>query len=222
MITPYLTASAAAHRFFLPQPVPLIDRFNSPGAAPEGVRDETTGPQVILISMLNISMLVKSCLPPESSVKDAHDMPGHLARRFQQIAVAVFLAEVEEAGYDLTPVQYAALAAISANPGIDQVTLAGLIAYDRTTITGVIDRLVQKGLVARHESSRDRRARELKITDAGRRTLRGITPAVEAAQRILVRGLTEKEAKELMRLLQKAIAAGNELSRAPLRDAATG
>ena len=76
--------------------------------------------------------------------------------------------------------------------------------------------------MARHESSRDRRARELKITDAGRRTLRSVTPAVEAAQRILLRGLTEKEAKELVRLLQKAIAAGNELSRAPLRDAATG
>src|SRR5512139_1683856 len=146
-------------------------------------------------------------------------MPGHLARRFQQIAVAVFLAEVEDAGYDLTPVQYAALAAIRANPGIDQVTLAGLIAYDRTTITGVIDRLVQKELVVRQASARDRRARELKITDAGKRTLRSITPAVEAAQRIMLRGLTEKESTELMRLLKKAIAAGNELSRAPLREA---
>jgi MarR family transcriptional regulator, temperature-dependent positive regulator of motility len=154
-------------------------------------------------------------------VRDARDMPGHLARRFQQIAVAVFLAEVEEAGYDLTPVQYAALAAVSATPGIDQVTLAGLIAYDRSTITGVVDRLVQKGLVARHERSGDRRARELKISDAGRQTLRGMTPAVEAAQRIMLRGLTEKEAKEFVRLLQKAIAGGNELSRAPLRDAAT-
>jgi MarR family transcriptional regulator, temperature-dependent positive regulator of motility len=153
---------------------------------------------------------------------DAYDMPGHLARRFQQIAVAVFLAEVEAAGYDFTPVQYAALAAIGTNQGIDQVTLAGLIAYDRTTITGVVDRLVQKGLVARQESSRDRRARELKITDAGRRTLRSITPAVEAAQRIMLRGLTDKEAKEFMRLLQKATAAGNELSRAPLRIAASG
>jgi len=154
-------------------------------------------------------------------VKDTQDMPGHLARRFQQIAVAVFLAEVEKHGYDLTPVQYAALVAVSTNPAIDQVTLAGLIAYDRTTITGVVDRLVQKGLVLRQESSRDRRARELKITDAGRKTLRGMTPAVEAAQDILVRGLTDKEAKELVRLLQKAIAAGNELSRAPQREAAT-
>lgn len=150
---------------------------------------------------------------------DTQDMPGHLARRFQQIAVAVFLAEVEGAGFDLTPVQYAALAAIKANPGIDQVTLAGLIAYDRTTITGVIDRLVQKDLVVRNASARDRRARELNITDEGKRTLRRITPAVEEAQRIMLRGLTDKEAAELMRLLRKAIAAGNELSRAPLRDA---
>jgi MarR family transcriptional regulator, temperature-dependent positive regulator of motility len=157
----------------------------------------------------------------QPQIKQPYDMPGHLARRFQQIAVAVFLAEVEEAGYDLTPVQYSALAAISTDPGIDQVTLAGLIGYDRTTITGVIDRLVQKGLVARHERFRDRRARELKITEDGLRTLHGITPAVEAAQRIMVRGLTEKEAQDLVRLLQKAVAAGNELSRAPRRDAAT-
>jgi DNA-binding MarR family transcriptional regulator len=173
--------------------------------------------------MLIISILVnsRSALQPalERSVRDNNEMPGHLARRFQQIAVAVFLAEVEEAGFDLTPVQYAALAAIKINPGIDQVTLAGLIAYDRTTITGVVDRLVQKGLLVRNPSSRDRRARELQITEAGKRTLRAITPAVEAAQRTMLRGLTEKEGAELMRLLRKAIAAGNELSRAPLRDA---
>ncbi|HEX4410702.1 MAG TPA: MarR family transcriptional regulator [Xanthobacteraceae bacterium] len=153
-------------------------------------------------------------------MKAIHEMPGHLARRFQQIAVAVFLAEVEEAGYDLTPVQYAALAAVSANPGIDQVTLAGLIAFDRTTIAGVVERLEQKGLLARQESLRDRRARELTITSGGRKVFRGITPAVEAAQETMLRGLTEKEAKDLVHLLQKAIAAGNDLSRAPLRSAA--
>ncbi|WP_027530847.1 MarR family winged helix-turn-helix transcriptional regulator [Bradyrhizobium sp. WSM3983] len=151
-------------------------------------------------------------------MKDNNDMPGHLARRFQQIAVAVFLTEVGEAGFDLTPVQYAALATIKANPGLDQVTLAGLIAYDRTTITGVVDRLVQKGLAERRASSRDRRARELEITDAGRRTLRKITPAVDSAQQIMLRGLSAKESEELMRLLHKAIAACNELSRAPLRE----
>ena len=156
---------------------------------------------------------------------DNNDKPGHLARRFQQIAVAVFHAEVEEAGYDLTPVQYAALAAIATQPGIDQATLAGLIAYDRTTITGVVDRLVQKALLVRRASRTDRRAHALRITDEGRRTLEGIEPAVEAAQRIILGGLSKAEAETLMRLLRKAIAAGNELSRAPqqtaLADAAT-
>lgn len=152
-------------------------------------------------------------------MSELFEKPGHLVRRFQQIAVAVFHAEVEAAGFDLTPVQYAALAAISTRGGIDQATLAGLIAYDRTTITGVVDRLVQKGLVARQPSARDRRAHELKITSAGTKTLRGIEPAVDAAQKSMLRGLTAAESKQLMRLLNKAIAAGNELSRAPQRGA---
>jgi DNA-binding MarR family transcriptional regulator len=171
--------------------------------------------------MLIISMLVKRVADLERLVIDNSDKPGHLARRFQQIAVAIFHAEVEAAGYDLTPVQYAALTSIATHPGIDQATLAGLIAYDRTTITGVVDRLVQKGLAVRQANSRDRRVRELQITDEGRRVLGGIEPAVEAAQRIMLRGLTASEAGEFLRLLRKAIAAGNELSRAPLREAAS-
>lgn len=149
---------------------------------------------------------------------DATEAPGHLARRFQQIAVAIFYAEVEAAGCDLTPVQYAALARIADAPGLDQATLAGLIAYDRTTIGGVVDRLVEKGLVAREISRRDRRARELRITDTGAAILKKIAPAVAETQRILLSGLGEKEAAQFMKLLKKAIAALNDLSRAPMRE----
>jgi DNA-binding MarR family transcriptional regulator len=158
----------------------------------------------------------------ENVVKDNNDMPGHLARRFQQIAVAIFHAEVEEAGFDLTPVQYAALAAISTNPDVDQATLAGLIAYDRTTITGVVDRLVQKGLLVRQPSKKDRRAHALQMTDEGRDTLLAVAPVVEAAQDVMLRGLSEDEAAEFLRLFRKAITAVNDLSRAPLRVSAKG
>ncbi len=113
-------------------------------------------------------------------MSELYEKPGHLARRFQQIAVAVFHAEVEDAGYDLTPVQYAALAAIGTRSGLDQATLAGLIAYDRTTITGVVDRLVLKGLVMRQPSPRDRRAHDCR-SQRWAETLRGIEPAVVAA-----------------------------------------
>jgi type III secretory pathway lipoprotein EscJ len=38
----------------------------------------------------------------------------------------------------------------------------------------------------------------------------------------MLRGLTDREANELLRLLQKAIAAGNQLSRAPRQAEAAG
>ena len=89
-------------------------------------------------------------------MRDLNDMPGHLIRRMQQAAVAIFHAAVGGTHGDLTPVQYAALVRVNLNPGIDQATLAGLIAYDRTTITGVVDRLVTKGLLIREVSQKDR------------------------------------------------------------------
>lgn len=146
------------------------------------------------------------------------DMPGHLARRFQQIAVAVFQAEMEAVGCDLTPVQYAALVAIRDQPKMDQATLAGEIAYDRTTITGVVDRLEKKGFIVREVSARDRRSRELAITQSALETLERITPAVTSAQDLMVRGLSEVERVQFIALLRKAVDAANELSRAPMRE----
>ena len=47
-------------------------------------------------------------------LSDVYVAPGHLIRRSQQIAVAIFFEEFE--GYDVTPVQYAALIAIRDRP----------------------------------------------------------------------------------------------------------
>lgn len=152
-----------------------------------------------------------------TSIREYDDMPGHLARRFQQIAVAVFQSEMAAIGCDLTPVQYAALVAIRARPMIDQATLAGEIAFDRTTITGVVDRLENKGLITRQVNAKDRRARELVITAEGQVMLDHIAPAVNSAQALMTRGLSSEETTHLIHLLRKAIDAANELSRAPQR-----
>ena len=144
--------------------------------------------------------------------------PGHLIRRFQQIAVAIFHAEAGAMGHALTPVQYAALVTVQRHGGIDQATLAGLIAYDRTTIGGVVDRLVQKGCLERSVSDRDRRSRELRVTEEGLKVIAAIQPAVDAAQVKMLQGLSTEEAGELLRLLRKAIDAVNDRSRAPFRE----
>jgi DNA-binding MarR family transcriptional regulator len=148
---------------------------------------------------------------------DVNTMPGHLIRRYHQASVAIFHTQVSELGYDLTPVQFAALAKIEAHPGIDQATLAGLIAYDRTTIGGVVDRLVQKGLLQRDTSEADRRARVLKLTGKGTDVLGELDQAVKTAQAIMLQGLTAAEAEHFVQLLSKAAAGVNQLSRAPLK-----
>lgn len=149
---------------------------------------------------------------------DLHDLPGHLIRRMNQISVAIFAAGMIEAGVDLTPVQFAALSVVRENPGIDQATLAGLIAHDRVTLGGVVDRLQAKGLLSRSVSKQDRRARVLEITPAGAALLDAILPAVEEIQDRILAGLSESERATFMTLLRKATDAGNALSRAPLRD----
>ncbi|MGF0539246.1 MarR family winged helix-turn-helix transcriptional regulator [Agrobacterium sp. ES01] len=148
---------------------------------------------------------------------EVYEMPGHLVRRLNQASVSIFMEEIGKAGYDLTPVQYASLAAIANRPGLDQATLASHIAYDRVTIGGVVDRLVQKDLVRREISPADRRARELFLTDKGTAVLGEIRPIVRSTQDMLLVGLNNEERTQLVALLRKSADAVNERSRAPLR-----
>ncbi|MCV2880808.1 MarR family winged helix-turn-helix transcriptional regulator [Actibacterium sp. XHP0104] len=148
---------------------------------------------------------------------EIYNMPGHYIRRLHQISVSVFADRVARAGHALTPVQFAAISAIASNPGIDQATLSGLIAYDRVTIGGVIDRLEQKGLVRREISERDRRAKVLHLTEIGLDEFEQVKVVVQSLQREVLSGLTPEEQETLLQLMRKAAEAGNKLSRAPLR-----
>lgn len=136
-------------------------------------------------------------------------MPGHLVRRLNQLSVSLFMEQTSRAGFDLTPVQYAALSAIDHSPALDQATLANSIAYDRVTIGGVVDRLVKKGLVRRETSSKDRRARNLYLTPEGAETLEKLTPVVRHMQVLLLEGLEPQERETLIVLLKKATDASN-------------
>ncbi len=148
---------------------------------------------------------------------EIHAMPGHLIRRLHQISVSIFAERMAAAGHDLTPVQFGALSAVAAVPGIDQATLAARIAYDRATIGGVVDRLVAKGLVARSVSQTDRRARVLRLTAAGQAMLQAVRPLVARVQEETLEGLEPGERETFRALLLKATEAGNARSRAPLR-----
>lgn len=130
---------------------------------------------------------------------DPKSLPGHFARRFQQLAVALFHEEVAELG--LTPVQYVALHTICRQPGIDQKTLAQTILYDPATLGGVIDRLESRGLVVRSVSPQDRRVRLISPTAEGLQILKNVIPRMLHAQDRLLEPLSMPERKEFMRMM---------------------
>jgi DNA-binding MarR family transcriptional regulator len=148
-------------------------------------------------------------------VPELHAAPGHLIRRLQQIAVALFMAETRD--FDLTPLQYAALLGIRENPGCDQTTLANYVALDRSTIADVVERLEGKALIRRKPGASDRRTKRLELTAAGRRLIAAASAAVGSVQDMILAPLKPAERIAFMTLLRRLVHLNNEHSRAPLR-----
>src|SRR5258706_12446801 len=96
------------------------------------------------------------------TLDDAYRGPGHLIRRLQQIAVAIFMDEFKE--LDISPVQHIALVAVRDRPGLEQQAIADLIAIDRSSAGRVFLFLEQRGLIARVTPKHNRRTKQAFIT----------------------------------------------------------
>lgn len=153
--------------------------------------------------------------PSPVTMDAVYTAPGYLFRRMQQIAVALFMEECK--AFDLTPVQYAALIAISTHPGIDATRLSAVIAFDRSTLGSVIERLEAKAFIEREPAVEDRRVKLLTLTKAGAAVLESIMPSVDKAQARMLQPLKPADRKALLALLTQLVDLNNEASRVPLR-----
>ena len=147
-------------------------------------------------------------------LEDLYAMPGHLIRRSQQIAVALFMEETAAIG--LTPVQYAALVAIREQPDVDATRLSLLIAFDRSTIGSVLQRLESKGLIQRWSGADDKRVKRLRLTKRGSALLARIGKAVERAQERILAPLGPAERRQFMAMLTRLVQVNNRYARVPL------
>ena len=132
------------------------------------------------------------------------DAPGHQIRRAHQLSVAIFMEET--AAFDVTPVQFAILNALMDDPGEDQITLAGRVAFDAATSGSVITRLEAKGWVRREADPADKRRKLLWVTPAGEEVALHMKRAVSKVQSRLLEPLTKVEREQFCALLGKLIA----------------
>ena len=135
---------------------------------------------------------------------DFSEAPGHLIRRAQQRAVAIFMEET--AGFDVTPVQFAILNALMDDPGEDQITLSGRVAFDAATSGSVLGRLEAKGWVRREADPLDKRRKLLWATPEGEQVALQMKRAVSRAQKRIVSPLNARERDQLAALLAKLVA----------------
>lgn len=134
---------------------------------------------------------------------DFQHAPGHLIRRAHQQAVAIFMEETAQ--FDVTPVQFAILNALIDDPGEDQVTLAGKVAFDAATFGSVIARLEAKGWVRRKADAGDKRRKLLWVTAAGAKAAVAMKRAVTRAQSRIVGPLDADERQQFIALLAKLV-----------------
>jgi MarR family transcriptional regulator, lower aerobic nicotinate degradation pathway regulator len=152
----------------------------------------------------------------EASLESLYKRPGFLIRRANQIAVSIFLAEMDKVAPGLTSTQYGALVVLNARGAITQTQLARLVGIDRSTTALVVGKLEDDGLIRRTTATDDKRRKILELSDAGRRTLATTGEPAELARLRLLSALTAKEGDTLVRLLEKLVGRFNDEARAPI------
>ena len=126
---------------------------------------------------------------------------GYLIRRAHQRASAIFDAVM--ADFDVTPVQFAALAKLHDCGPTSQNLLGRMIGIDPATMFGVAGRLAKRGFVHATPDPTDARLVRLDLTPDGRavvEAMKALGPEVTART---LEPLTPREADDLRRLLAR-------------------
>lgn len=150
---------------------------------------------------------------------EIHGLPAHLVRRAQQIAVSLFLDECRAFG--ITSIQFGILSVVGEYREVEQSTLANMLALDQSSISEVVTRLEERGLLARRTGKVDRRTKRLHPTPQGDALVAAMDTAVHRANDRVLAALEPKEQDTFMRLLTKLVDVNNQYSRAPLKLTAT-
>ena len=108
------------------------------------------------------------------------------------------------AEFDLSPMQAHVLRLLEPDQPLPMRTLARKLCCDASNVTGIVDRLEERGLVQRQSSPADRRMRVLVVTEDGAQ-LRGRMLERLAAPPEPIARLSESDQRALYDILSRAM-----------------
>ena len=107
-------------------------------------------------------------------------------------------ADQEARRFGMTRAQWGVLFRLQRNEGLKQSELADLLEVQPITLTRLIDRLCDNGLIERRSDPNDRRVKRLFLTPAAKPVLEKVTAAAETMMASVLAEL-EPAAREAMR-----------------------
>ena len=147
----------------------------------------------------------------DESAPGAHppeEAPGvrTLVTRARSALLSSFDTELEPFG--VTGAQFEVLKNLARSDNETAASLCRALHHDTGSMTRMLDRLQEKGLVSRERDTGDRRLVFLRLTQAGERLIPKIRPALRRALRRHLAGFTPDEIDSLKRYLGRIIENG--------------
>ncbi len=127
----------------------------------------------------------------------------HMLHRASQAADEMFAVEVS--GADLTPRQFAVLAALESLESASQTQIVEATGIDRSTLADIVKRLVKRGLLNRRRSRSDARAYVVRLTPEGKSMLLTTKPAARRVEEKLLQQLPNARRDDLIAALEAII-----------------
>ena len=129
----------------------------------------------------------------------------HLLRRVDQCAAQLYTTESSDR--DLTLRQLAILTAISQQEDLSQTDLVSITGIDRSTVAGIVSRLIRKGLLERRRSPSDGRAYCVKLSKRGVKAIAGADRLYTKIEKKLLAGVPASEASQFVSTLKSILTA---------------
>ncbi|MBI2412116.1 MAG: MarR family transcriptional regulator [Deltaproteobacteria bacterium] len=107
--------------------------------------------------------------------------------------------------YGLTAPQWAVLARLTEEDGLNHSEICARLFFDKPTITGIVGRLEKKGLVKRLKGAKDRREVKVHLTGKGKNLMDELPSFAEEVNRAASKGLDARESAALKDALRKVI-----------------
>lgn len=140
-------------------------------------------------------------MPDESSVATVREVVGLLLELSSRIGQN-FVARAAEFG--LSAAEAKVLMAVHAGDPRPMRAVARKLGYDASNLTGVVDRLEDRGLLVRRADAADRRVKAVAVTPDGARLVAGLTARLHSDPGPLG-VLDPHELADLHRLLRLAV-----------------